>query len=194
MKLFTLAIMLSKISNWILRLWGFKITGKIDVFPKRVIFVVIPHTSNWDFPLGVLTRSALGLKLKFLAKNALFRWPYGFIFRWLGGIPVDRSKSSNFVKEVAKSLEKYNDVSLALAPEGTRKRNDKLKSGFYWLAIETKMPLILVKFDFGHGEVNFSEPFIPTGDYEKDLLFINRHFEGVEGKIPENGYLYQPKK
>ncbi|HRD07532.1 MAG TPA: hypothetical protein PK037_08200, partial [Saprospiraceae bacterium] len=73
--------MLRKISEWLFRWWGFKLTGQISHFPRRVIFVVIPHTSNWDFPLGILTRSILQLKLKFIAKDSLFRWPYGFIFR-----------------------------------------------------------------------------------------------------------------
>ena len=183
--------MLRQISLWLMKLWGFRFTGEFSHFPRRVMFVVIPHTSNWDFPLGVLTRSALQLKLKFIAKDSLFRWPYGFIFRWLGGIPVDRSKHNNFVKAVGATLEKYDDLSIAIAPEGTRKRNDDLKSGFYWIAVEAKMPLVLVKFDFGNKEVNFSAPMQPSGNYEEDLKIINQHFKGVRGYHPELGYLYQ---
>lgn len=183
--------MFRTICKWLFRLWGFRFTGKTSGFPRKVIFVVIPHTSNWDFPLGILTRSILRLKLKFIAKDSLFRWPYGFIFRWLGGIPVDRSKHTNFVKAVADTISKYEDLSIAIAPEGTRKRNDQLKSGFYWIAVEAKMPMVLVKFDFGNKEVNFSEPMMPSGNYEEDLKIINNHFRGVKGYHPELGYLYE---
>ena len=113
--------MLRKISQWLFKWWGFKLTGK-SAISLVVSFCGHSHTSNWDFPLGILTRSILQLKLKFIAKDSLFRWPYGFIFRWLGGIPVDRSKHNNFVKAVAATLEKYNDLSIAIAPEGTRKK------------------------------------------------------------------------
>ncbi|MBK8701005.1 MAG: 1-acyl-sn-glycerol-3-phosphate acyltransferase [Saprospiraceae bacterium] len=183
--------MMQRISLWLAKLWGFRFTGAIDHIPRRVMFVVMPHTSNWDFPLGLITRGALKLKLRFIAKNSLFKWPYGFIFRWLGGIPVDRSKSQNFVHNVVKSIEKYDDISLAMSPEGTRKRTDKLKSGFYWIAMEAKMPLVMVKFDFGNKEVNFSEPMVPVGDYEADLSKIVAHFKGVKGYNPEQGYLFE---
>jgi 1-acyl-sn-glycerol-3-phosphate acyltransferase len=186
--------MMSKISHWLLKLWGFKFTGHFTSFPKRVMFVIMPHTSNWDFPLGVLIRSALQLKLNYIAKSSLFKWPYGFIFRWLGGIPVDRSKSSNFVDSVVDSIADMKDLSLAMSPEGTRKRVDKLKSGFYWIAIGAKMPLVFVKFDYGNKEINFAPPYIPTGDYASDLKIIEAHFKGVAGKIPEYGYNYESAK
>ncbi len=180
--------MFRQISKWLLKIWGFKLTGKISSFPPKVMFAVIPHTSNWDFPLGVLTRSVLGLNLKFIGKDSLFKWPHGFLFRWLGGIPVDRSKNNNYVDAVVDTINKYQNLSIAIAPEGTRKKVDKLKSGFYWIAHKANIPLILVKFDFGNKEVNFSEPFYTSGDYEKDLLFFNNHFKGVKGKNPSLGY------
>ncbi len=186
--------MMSKISRWLLKLWGFKITGKFDVLPKRLLFVVIPHTSNWDFPLGVLLRSAMKLKISYIGKSSLFRWPYGFIFRWLGGIPVDRNKRTNFVDSVVHSIAPMEYISLAMSPEGTRKRVDKLKSGFYWIAMGAKLPLVFIKFDYGNKEVNFAPPFTPTGDYEADLKIIEAHFKGVVGKIPEYGYNYESTK
>ncbi len=186
--------MLSKISQWLLKLWGFKFTGQLSGYPKRVMFVIMPHTSNWDFPLGVLIRSALKLKLNYIAKDSLFRWPYGFIFRWLGGIPVDRKKSNNFVDSVVASIAHMEDLSLAMSPEGTRKKVDKLKSGFYWIAIGAKMPLLFVKFDYGNKVIDFSAPFYPTGDYEADLKIIEAHFKDVAGKIPAYGYNYKSGK
>jgi 1-acyl-sn-glycerol-3-phosphate acyltransferase len=185
--------MFSKISKWLLHLWGFKLTGKIDKFPKKTMFVIMPHTSNWDFPLGVLVRSAINIKIKYFGKDSLFKWPHGFIFRWLGGIPVDRSKNNNFVKASVEAISKYDELSLGIAPEGTRKRVDKLKSGFYWIAHEAKMPIVMVKFDFKNKEVNFSEPWNTCGDFEKDLLIIDEHFKGTEGRNPQYGYKYEAK-
>lgn len=182
---------MQKIAKWALRLWGFKITGKIDTFPNKVVYAVIPHTSNWDFLLGILVRSSLQLNLKYLAKDSLFKPPLGFIFKALGGIPVDRSKKTNFVDAVVETLKRYDNAGIAMAPEGTRKRVDKLKSGFYWMAHKAQIPLIFVKFDYKNKAVNFSDPYYPTGDYEKDLNeVINPHFKGVEGKNKENSYRY----
>ena len=89
--------MLKFICRLILKIWGFKVTGpNPELVPKKV-YAVYPHTSNWDFPLGILMKFAMPIDVNYVAKDSLFKWPYGFIFRWLGGIPVDRSKSTNFV-------------------------------------------------------------------------------------------------
>ncbi len=183
--------MISRLCHWLIKIWGFRFTGNLHNHPKRVMFVIMPHTSNWDFLLGVLTKNALNLNLKYIAKDTLFKWPYGFIFRWLGGIPVDRSKSNNFVDSVVSSISKYEDLSLAMSPEGTRKKVGKLKSGFYYIALGAKMPLLFVKFDFGNKEVHFSEAFYPTGNYEADLKIMEDHFKDVAGKNPDLGYNYK---
>lgn len=177
--------MIKALCRLILKLWGFKWTG-ID--PKRIpqkVYAVYPHTSNWDFPLGILLKFGMPLNVNYIAKDSLFKWPYGFIFRKLGGIPVERSKSSNFVDTMASLFSQYDELSFAIAPEGTRKRVRKFKSGFYYIAHQAKVPLILVKFDFGNKVVDYSEPFIPTGDYKKDMIFIINHFKGTQGVHPE---------
>ena len=181
--------MIQHICKLILKIWGFKITGTVPYAIKKKIYIAMPHTSNWDFLLGILNKGALKLDVKYLAKSSLFKSPFAWFFRMTGGIPVDRSKHNNFVQEVVDVFDKYDTISIALAPEGTRKKVDKLKSGFYYIAMKAKVPIIFVKFDFGKMEVNYSEPFMPTGNYEEDLVKILDHFKGTKGKNPELGFV-----
>ena len=168
--------------------WGFRF---VPVYPKSVkqsVIVIMPHTSNWDFLIGVLVRPSIDLNAKFVGKNSLFKFPLGGIMRWLGGVPVDRSKHNNFVDAVAALYKKSDDLKIGLTPEGTRSKVTSLKSGFYYIALKAGVPLVMCKFDFGKKIIGFSDPFYPTGDYEKDLPQILAYFKGVVGKIPEKGY------
>ncbi len=172
---------LSKIALW---LWGFKIVGDAgNKIPKKV-FAVAPHTSAWDFPLGLLVRSAAGMKVSFVGKDSLFKPPFGFIFRWLGGYPVDRSKSTNFVQAAVRIFREKDRFALVLAPEGTRKKVTRLKTGFYYIAQQAEVPIILIQFDFARRQVVFSDPLYPT-DMDMDMAKINRFFAGVRGFKPE---------
>ena len=182
--------MLRKISQWLFKLWGFKFTGQISHFPRRVIFVVIPHTSNWDFPLGLVCRSALGERIRFIGKDTLFRPPFGAIFRWLGGYPVDRSKSHNYVESVVDIFNKEKQLAIAIAPEGTRSKVDRLKTGFYFIAKSAGIPILLAKLHYPKRTLEISAPFFPTDDQEADFAFIYEYFRGARGKIPEKGFLY----
>ncbi len=185
--------MISKISAFILKLLGWKIVGEYPHHLKKFIIIPMPHTSNWDFPLGILVRTVWDptREVKFLGKDSLFKPPYGFLFYWLGGYPVDRSKSNNFVQAVVDLFNSKEKFAIVVAPEGTRKRVEKLKTGFYYIAKGANAPIIMCKFDYGNKEINFSEPFYTTDDKEADFEFIGNHFRGVKGKIPENGYLYE---
>jgi 1-acyl-sn-glycerol-3-phosphate acyltransferase len=166
----------------ILKIWGFKITGTVPHHIKKKMYAVYPHTSNWDFPLGILMKFGIPLDVKYIAKDSLFRFPFGWFFKGLGGIPVNRKKSTNFVDMMVDLYDQYDVLSFAIAPEGTRKRVQKFKTGFYYIAVKAKIPIILVKFDYEHKEVNYSEPFYPTGVYSDDLKFIINHFKGTKGK------------
>lgn len=167
-------------------IWRFSITGHIPHDIPKKLFVVYPHTSNWDFPLGIAVRGACGLKISFLGKESLFRWPFGGFFRWMGGIPVVRSKSTQFVDNIVEQFNKNDTISFVIAPEGTRKQVQKFKSGFYYMADLAKVPMILVKFDWKQRVVDFSKPFYTTGVYGKDLVKISEHFKGVQGYHPSN--------
>lgn len=176
------------ISKFILKLIGWK---NIVSYPlhnlDKYLVIVIPHTSNWDFPLGLLSRAAINEDIKYLGKDSLFRFPFGFLFRWLGGYPVVRSKSTNYVETVVNLFNSKKRFAVCIAPEGTRKKVDKLKSGFYYMAHGANIPLILCSFDWKKKEIKYSEPFYTSGNYESDLPKIMKYFDGVEGKNPDDG-------
>jgi len=182
--------MFSKVSNFILKIFGWRIKGGYPHAEKKFILLVMPHTSNWDFPLGILVRSASKSGIKFLGKDSLFRFPYGFIFRWLGGYPVERSKSHNYVQTVVDIFNSKERFSVTIAPEGTRSKVKKLRTGFYYIALGAKIPIVFCKFDYANREVVFGNPIFPSGNKEADFEVIYKHFRGVKGKNPELGYLY----
>lgn len=168
------------------KLMGWRMEGAFPFHLPKFVIAVVPHTSNWDFPIGIMVRSIFRHSdLNFVGKDALFRPPHGWFFRWLGGYPVDRSKSNNFVDSVVEIFNREKEFRLTLAPEGTRKKVDKLKTGFYYIAVGAKVPIVLVKFDYGNKCVAIAEPFYPTGDAEADMEFISNHFRGVRGYHPE---------
>lgn len=178
------------LSRFILRLFGWKVVVQGELPPQYVI-AVVPHTSNWDFPIGILTRNAMGQYIGFVAKESLFRPPLGAIFRWLGGYPVDRSRSHNYVDAVVDIFKQEKEFKLCIAPEGTRSRVDKLKTGFYYIAKGAGVPILLCKFDYATREVVVSPPFHPTEDVEADLAYIYDFFRGTRGKNPELSFLYE---
>ncbi len=180
--------MLRQLSRWILRLMGFRIENWKPPTEKKYILVAVPHTSNWDFPVGLLVRKALDIDVVYLGKASLFKPPFGFLFYWLGGYPVDRSKSNNFVEAVVEMYNQRESFAIVIAPEGTRNKVDRLKTGFYYIALQAKLPIILVSFDWGKGRIHFSEPFYPSGNKDDDFDYLKTHFRDTRGKIPENGW------
>ncbi len=180
--------MFSAFCSFMLRILGWKITGDYPYQIKKCIFVVIPHTSNWDFPLGLLVRGALKENITFFGKSSLFRFPFKKLFLWLGGIPVDRSKSTNFVDSVIKLYKERDELLTVISPEGTRSKVEALKSGFYFISKGAKIPIILCKFDYGKKEIHFAKPFHPTDDKDADFEFFRNHFKDVKGRNPELGW------
>lgn len=162
--------------------------GTIDDSIKKCVLMVLPHTSWHDFYLGILSRGVTGVEMNYIAKKELFRFPFGFYFRWMGGAPIDRTGSLNKVDAIAKIFDNYQEFRLAIAPEGTRKKVAELKSGFYYIAVKANVPIIPVAFDFGKKTVSFGKPFYPTSNYEADLKILLKHYEGVIGKIPKKGF------
>jgi 1-acyl-sn-glycerol-3-phosphate acyltransferase len=171
----------------LLKMWGFRVEGNYPHDISKCLIVVMPHTSNWDFPLGLLVRCSLSAKGNFVAKDSLFKPPFGFIFYKLGGVPVDRSKSTNFVSAVIDTFKNRKDLKLVIAPEGTRKKVNRIKTGFYWIAKGAEVPIVLCKFDWGKRVVSFSEPMNTTNDAQKDFDAILDHFRGVPGYNVDQG-------
>lgn len=166
-----------------LALIGWRVGGAIEA-PKAVM-IVAPHTSNWDFPIGCFVKLALRLGARFVGKHTLFRGPLGWLMRWLGGIPVDRSAAAGFVGTAAAELRAARRMILVIAPEGTRRRS-AWKSGFWRIASEAGVPILPVLFDYRRREVFFAPLFQTTGDYEADLRALRALYVPEMGLIPDN--------
>lgn len=147
-----------------------------------------PHTSGWDVVVGMAARAVIPIdNAFFLGKKELFEGTFGWFFHWVGGVPVDRSVHKNMVEQVVKIFNQRNSFVLALSPEGTRKKVDKLKTGFYHIARQAHVPMILAGLDYSLKELVLSEPFYAGEDQESDIKQIIAFFAPIKGKYPENG-------
>jgi 1-acyl-sn-glycerol-3-phosphate acyltransferase len=164
---------------------GWHFVGSFPDQPKFVV-IVAPHTSNWDFLVGVAALFSLGLQVSFLGKNSLFHGPMGSIMRWLGGIEVDRSVSRDRVAEMIDVFGKHDRLVVGVTPEGTRKRVPRWKTGFYHVARGAGVPIVPVAFDYAKKAVILGEPFVPTGDVEGDIARLRALYAGVTARRPEN--------
>ncbi|WP_348812416.1 1-acyl-sn-glycerol-3-phosphate acyltransferase [Flavobacterium maritimum] len=181
--------MKKQIYKWIFyKLMGWKIEGSIDPDIKKCVMMVMPHTSAHDFYLGIFTRGIVDLEMHWVGKKELFRFPFGFYFKYMGGAPLDRSGGLNKVDSIASIFSKRDVFRLAVAPEGTRKKVNELKTGFYYIALKANVPIIPVAFDFGKKVVKIGSPLMPSGNIEADMLILKKHYKGVKGKIPEKGF------
>ena len=177
---------MQRISKFILStLLGWKTPNSFPKHPKKYIVIAAPHTSWMDFPIAMLTRISLGTMVNFIGKRSLFKGPFGFLFRALGGTPVDRKKSSNLVEAVIEIFNNKEEFRLGLSPEGTRKKVDKWKTGFYYIAKGANVPIVMATLDFENKQVKISEPYYTTEDIDKDFEFFKAFYKGVKGKNPE---------
>lgn len=167
-----------------LRALGWRIDGAIPDVPKLVA-IVAPHTSNWDFLVGVAALFTLGVDVRFLGKDTLFRWPLGAIMRWLGGVPVDRASSHDVVDQTVAEFAARDRMILALAPEGTRHHVERWRTGFYFIALGAHVPILPIAFDWSTKTIRIGPPFTPTGALDADLAALGAFYTGVRGKRPE---------
>lgn len=174
------------LGRWAMAAAGWRFAGDVPDVAKAVI-IVAPHTSNWDFPIGVAGMLALDLKLRFLGKHTLFEGPLAPLMRWLGGMPVDRSHpGSGIVEEMAARFRAADRLLLALSPEGTRTAVDRWKTGFYRIAAAAEVPIAAVALDWGHREIRFGPVLAPSGDLGGDLAVFQRFFTGARGRKQQN--------
>ncbi|MBO0929619.1 1-acyl-sn-glycerol-3-phosphate acyltransferase [Fibrella aquatilis] len=170
--------MLSALTRWLFKVWGWQVVGPVPTVPKA-IWVEAPHTTNWDFLVGLGVRPTIRLWIHYFAKSSLFTWYAGWLFRVLGGIPVYRDKSHNLVDAMAKVFEQHDQLHICIAPEGTRSNVQTLKTGFYHIARKADVPLILVSFNWHRRRVVLSEPLYLTGNYAADMLPFYTFFSQV---------------
>lgn len=167
-----------------LRLLGWRTDGVLPDEPKFVV-VGAPHTSNWDMPLAIMFAFAYECNIFWLGKETLFRPLYGWFFRWLGGIRVDRNQRQGAVAQVVKTFNESDQLILVIAPEGTRKRVKRWKTGFYHIALGAKVPILVGFLDYRR-KVGAIGPLIkPTGDFAADMRRIRDCFAGVTPKNPD---------
>ena len=173
----------STISRAILGAWGWNIEGEFPPQPKMVA-IVAPHTSNWDFIVGILAVFAIGIRVRFLAKHTLFKPPLGWLMRWFGGMPVNREAPQGLVPQAVEAIDKAERVFLAITPAGTRSSTKPWKSGFYHIAVAARVPIFPVIFDGPKRAIRFLPAFEPSGDYEADLPRLLALYAGVRGIKP----------
>jgi 1-acyl-sn-glycerol-3-phosphate acyltransferase len=177
--------MLKSIAQIILSLLGWQLDARLPAEKKYVITGAF-HTSNWDFPLGILGMWALGLKACWVGKHTLFRGPMGPVFRLMGGIPVDRTVRTGFINRIAELYNTREQMVLTIAAEGTRSRTDHWKTGFYFIALEAKVPIALGYLDYSRKRLGVGATLYPTGDIRKDFEFIQAFFKDKKGLRPQN--------
>jgi 1-acyl-sn-glycerol-3-phosphate acyltransferase len=180
--------MLRTIYTLIFKMIGWQIDGSFSPDLKKYIVAVAPHTSNWDFVIGVMARSIVRIqRARFLGKSSLFKPPFGSLFRALGGYPVDRTSSHDTVHQVVSIFNAHDEFILAIAPEGTRKKVSKLKTGFYYIALHANVPIIAVGFDYPRKKVVIGQPLYPTGNVEADMELLRAFYSSIKGKNPAWG-------
>jgi len=177
------------LSKLLFKLNGWKIIGS-HAYPRKCLVIAAPHTSNWDFLIGRCYAYIIGVKPRYLVKSELFLPVLRIWIKFNGGIPVFRKAKNNVVEQVVDMFKNDTQFQLGIAPEGTRKKVVKWKTGFYHIASTAKVPLLLFAMDYKKKEVGIIAEFMTTGDFEKDMLFIQQQYANVTGKIPEN---YNPK-
>jgi 1-acyl-sn-glycerol-3-phosphate acyltransferase len=171
------------VASFFLLLTGWRFEGRLPNL-RQFVLIVAPHTSNWDFPTGVMAMFALGIRGTFLGKDTLFKPPFGFIFYWLGGVPVDRFSKNNVVEQTLEYFRTREQMILAISPEGTRKRIEKWRTGFYWVAVGAKVPIVPVAFDFPRKRIVIHEPQVMTGDAERDIAHLRSFYKASQAHRP----------
>jgi 1-acyl-sn-glycerol-3-phosphate acyltransferase len=164
-----------------LKITGWRAEGRLPDVSKFVL-IAAPHTSNWDFPIGVFTAFALRAKIYWMGKNTLFRWPFGVFFKWLGGIPVDRSRSNNMVLQTIRQFRDNERLIVAIPPSGTRKRVLKWKTGFYYIATGANVPIVLGFFNYPEKKAGFGPTYVPSGNIDSDMKEIRAFYSDIKGK------------
>lgn len=167
------------------KLLGWKTKVSVPDYDKYIICAA-PHTTNWDLFIGKLFMGAIGCETGFMMKKDWFFWPLGPIFRWMGGIPVDRSRKTSLVDQMIKIAKSSQKFHLAITPEGTRKANPNWKKGFYYIAKGAGLPIILVAIDYEKKCITAEKVIHPSGDLDKDMREIKLYYKNFKGKYPEN--------
>ena len=178
-----IALLLRALSSGFLRLTGWTVEGHLPPSAAKSVFIAAPHTSNWDLPYTLMVAFALRLNPYWMGKASIFRFPFGGLMRWLGGIAVDRSKSNNLVAASAQAIQDADGpLQLIVPPEGTRSKTRYWKTGFYYIATTARVPIILAYMDYATKRSGLGPVFEPTGDIDADMVRIKAFYQPFQGK------------
>lgn len=177
--------MLQILSATLLSLLGWQVEKNIPE-DKKIIIIGAPHTSNWDFPLTLLALSSLGLRFSWIGKHTIFKGPFGIFFRKIGGIPVNRKARSGFINEMVSAFSARDQLTLAIAPEGTRSKKDHWKAGFYQIAVKANIKVCLGFIDYPTKTVGLGPTLMPSKDIVGDFKMIQEFYHEKSGRYPEN--------
>ncbi|NYF31020.1 1-acyl-sn-glycerol-3-phosphate acyltransferase [Sphingopyxis sp. JAI108] len=166
------------------RMRGWKAEGAVPE-PRRFVLIAAPHTSNWDFVNFLGLAADLGIRPHFMGKLSLFRWPIGGFMKQMGGIPVDRRGGTNVVQQMAGEFARRAEFILTVAPEGTRGKTKKWRTGFYQIALAAKVPLVVGVMDYGKKSGGLGPLIWPTGDFRADMLKVLETYKNCIPKFPE---------
>lgn len=170
------------LSILILKLCGWKVEGSAPKELKKCVMIAAPHTSNWDLPFMLWISFALRVKIYWMGKESIFKFPFRGIMMWMGGVPVDRSQSNNLVAASIDAITEHDHLFLIVPPEGTRSKVRSWKTGFYHIAAGAKVPILLGFLDFERKAGGIGPTVVPSGDIEKDMAEIKAFYATVKGK------------
>jgi 1-acyl-sn-glycerol-3-phosphate acyltransferase len=177
-------VLLKGIGTAVLGLAGWRITGRIVDEPKFVL-TGGPHTSNWDFIFALMSVWVLELDVHWIGKHTIFKWPFEGLFRYFGGIPVDRKNPGTLLRDVLQGFAGNDGFVLALSPEGTRSKVKRLKPGFHRIASKAGVPIVPAGVDFANKTLHFGEVIIPGDDFQADAARLRTFWEGFQPRFPE---------
>jgi len=177
----------------VMKLTGWKIEGGVPQTDKMIL-IAAPHTSNWDFIYLLGAAYSFGIGINWLGKSSLFDHPFGFFMRFLGGIPVDRSKANNMVKDLADRIHSGGPCTIVIPPAGTRGYTDSWKSGFYWIAKEADIPVVCTYLDYPGKRAGMGLSFRPSGNVKEDMDKIRDFYKNIVGKVPANKSIIRLKE
>jgi 1-acyl-sn-glycerol-3-phosphate acyltransferase len=164
--------------------FGWRVEGSLPA-TRKFVFIAAPHTSNWDLPFMIATAYVLQARISWLGKHTLFEGPFGWFMRALGGIPVDRRSRHNVVQQVAEHFHQSEELILGISPEGTRKKVEHWKSGFYHIAHAAQVPVGMGFLDFGRKVAGLGPLLTLTGDVRADMDKVRAFYRDIRGKRPE---------
>ena len=174
-----------RIVGLLLRITGWTVDGAFPPVPKLVV-IGAPHTTNWDFIAFLAAKWYHDVRLSFMGKASLFRPPFGWLMRRLGGIPIERDESHSVVAAMADRFAATDHLWLVVAPEGTRGRQETWRSGFYRIAEAASVPILLAGVDFAQRRVVIGPTVQPSGDINADMDVIRAFYGDMSGKHPES--------